>query len=64
MVNIPNVLPVLLGILFSVTTTVFAVAQPLEDDDKHPRGVMYSLKQPENCCLLFQLLVPCLESLA
>lgn len=64
MVNLPDVLPVLLDVLFSVTTTVFAVAQPLEDDDKHPRGVMCSLKGPEKCCLLFQLLVPCLESLA
>lgn len=60
----PNVLPVLLDLLFSVTTTVFAVAQPLEDDNKHPRVITYFLKGPENCCLFLQLLVPCLESLA
>lgn len=64
MVNLLNVLPVLLDLLFFVTTTVFAVAQPLEDDNKHPRGIMYSLKGPENCYLLLQLFVPCLESLA
>ncbi|RLW07604.1 hypothetical protein DV515_00003535 [Chloebia gouldiae] len=33
MVNLVNVLPVLPDILFSVTTTVFAVAQPPEDDN-------------------------------
>lgn len=64
MVNLLSVLPALLDLLFSVTTTVFAVAQPLEDDNKHPRDIMYSLKGPENCCLLLQVLVPCLESLA
>lgn len=55
MVNLLNVLPVLLDLLFSVTTTVFAVAQPLEDDNKHPMGIMYSLKGPKNCCLILQL---------
>lgn len=40
----PNVLPVLLDLLFSVTTTVFAVAQPLEDDNKHPRVITYFRK--------------------
>lgn len=57
-------LPALLDLLFSVTTTVIAVAQPLEDDNKHPRDIMDSLKGPGNCCLLLQVLVPCLESLA
>lgn len=63
MVNLLIVLPVLPDLPLSVTTTVFAVAQPLEDDNEHPRGIVYSLKGAENCCLLLQLLVPCLESL-